>query len=369
MDTADAPEITFDENGVCKYCHGYEQMIQEYPQTEESREKKLRESMDMIKASKKGKYDCIMGLSGGVDSSYLALMAKQNGLNPLLVHFDNGWNSELAVNNIENIIKYTGFDLFTYVVDWEEYRDLQLSYIKASVIDWEVPTDHGFYSCLFAQAYKHKIKYILAGFNYSTEGIMQENIFWNKRDLKNLKGIHKKHGTIKLKTYPTYSFSKMLFYQRYLKYEIVTPLNYIDYNYNKAKEIIIKEFNWRDYGGKHYESIFTRFYQGYILIEKFGFDKRKAHYSTLVNSGQLTREEAIEMIAKPSYDADQLIEDKEFFLKKMRLSKEEFDEMMKQPKVDHAVFGSYETSTQLYFEKFFKVIQPMVKVVKKVTGR
>src|ERR1043166_8072486 len=193
LDTFDDPEITYDDFGVCNYCIDYNKKYVAQAPTPQEMEIRLRKTVAQIKEEGKGKkYDCIMGLSGGVDSSYLALIAQRLGLRPLLVHFDNGWNSELAVKNIEGIIEKTGFDLYTYVVNWNEFRDLQLAYIKAGVLDWEIPTDHGFYACLFRQAYKHRIKFVLTGHNHQTEAILPNSMRWSKMDVANIRDIHRK---------------------------------------------------------------------------------------------------------------------------------------------------------------------------------
>lgn len=366
LDTNDDPNIKFDEKGVCNYCSTYiEKYVKNAPSADD-KSKQLEDYISQIKVQKgRKKYDCIMGLSGGVDSSYLALKAKGFGLNPLVVHFDNGWNSELAVKNIEGIINKTGFDLFTYVVDWEEFKDLQLSYIKAGVLDWEIPTDHGFYACLFEQAYKYKIKYILTGHNYQTEAILPKSMRWSKLDVSNIRDIHSKFGTKKLKTFPILDFYKHTWFTFILKLQRVNILEYIDYNKEKAKEIIKKEFNWTDYGGKHYESIFTRFYQGYVLKEKFGYDKRKAHLSNLILSGQITRNEALEELAKPGYDADLLKRDFEFVAKKFDLTLDQFKAILNEPNHSHLDFKSYETGLYRQHEKFMKAISPVTNLFKK----
>ena len=358
LDTNDDPEIHFNTQGICNFCLGYKQKyVSEWP-TEEELAQKLAVEISEIKLQGKNKpYDCIMGLSGGVDSSFLALKAMEWGLRPLLVHFDNGWNSELAVQNINGIVEKTGFDLYTYVVDWEEYMDLQLSYIKSGVIDWEVPTDHGFFAVLYKQASKRGIKSVLTGSNYQTESILPKSMSWRKQDLANILDIHNKFGTRKLKTFPQLGFYKYLLYQKIRNFKVYGPLDYIDYNKDLAKTEIIEKFGWKDYGGKHYESIFTRFYQGYVLPKKFNVDKRKAHFSSLINSGQMSRLEALVEINKPTYTSSkQLEEDLSFFLKKMNLSKKEFEEILVQKPVKHTQFKSYTTGLYLKHESFFKKI-------------
>lgn len=370
LDTHDDPFIRFDEEGICNHCRNYERRVQNELFQGEEGEKRLQILVKEIKASGQGKpYDCIMGVSGGVDSTYLAWRVKELGLRPLLVHFDNGWNSELAVQNIEHIVNKLGFDLFTYVVNWEEFRDLQLSYLKASVLDIEIPTDHGFFAMLYNVASQKGIQYILSGHNLVTEGILPAYMRWNKLDLLNIRAIHRKYGHKKLKTFPTLNFFKYNYYLRVKKIKMVSPLNLMKYDKAAAKDLITRELGWRDYGGKHYESIFTRFYQGYILPVKFGVDKRKAHVSTLINSGQLTREQALDEIRKPIYDPEQLAQDKEYVIKKFGLTPQEFEALMKAPVVPHENFPTYVKRHYAWHEKFFRSIRPFTRTAKKIMGR
>ena len=342
LDTTDDSNIIFDKNGVCNFCHQYDELARNHLLEKEEQKKKLHEIVDQIKKSGKNReYDCVLGVSGGVDSSYVAYQAKNLNLKPLVVHYDNGWNSELAVKNIEKICDKLGFDLYTYVNDWEEFKDIQLAYLYASVIDIEVITDQGIGAILEITARKKDIKYILSGDNIATEGILPQNWYHWKIDVLNIKGIHKRFGSLKMKTYPTLNFYQRLFMHYFSKTKIISLLNYLDYDRNKAKKTLETKLEWRDYGGKHYESIFTRFYQGYILPQKFNVDKRKAHLSTMICSGQITREEAIEEIKKPIYDAEQLKEDKEFVLKKFELSEDEFEKIMNLPIKKHTDYPSY----------------------------
>lgn len=360
MDTIGDPDIHFDEKGVCNYCHTWERRAANFMVKGEEGRRQLKVLVDKIKMAGKGKsYDCIMGVSGGVDSTYVAWQAKQLGLRPLVVHFDNGWNSELSVKNIENIISKLGFDLYTYVIDWEEFRDLQLAYLKASVLDIEFPTDHAIVAMMYRLAHQHGIKYILSGFNIATEGILPTAWRWTKMDLLNLHSIHKAYGKVKLKSFPTMGFWKGIYYQYVYKIQFVQLLNYLDYDKKEAKELIARELGWKDYGGKHYESIFTRFYQGYILPRKFNIDKRKAHLSSLICSGQMTKEEALMEMKKDIYDPEQLAIDKEFVIKKFGLTDTEFEHIMNQPVRSHLDFGSYVTAHYKWHEMFFKTLRPV----------
>lgn len=338
----DYNKITFDEEGVCEICHIYEKLQAKTVYKDEIGENKLKELISKIKKKGKNKtYDCIIGVSGGVDSSYVAFMAKKWGLKPLIIHVDSGWNSELAVKNIENILSKLDFNLHTHVLNWEEMKDLQRSFIKANVLDIDLPFDNSFMSILFETASKHGVKYILSGHNTVTEGWMPDNFTHYKLDTLNIRAIHKKFGTVKLSSFPLMGPLKLWFYKKIKGIELVYPLDYIPYNKEEVKKTLINDLGWRDYGGKHYESGFTKFYQGYILLKKFKIDKRVSHLSTLINSGQITRDEALETMKENPFDKDQFENDKTFFLKKLEFTVEEFDDYMSTPEVKHTNFSSY----------------------------
>ncbi|MGB8191587.1 MAG: N-acetyl sugar amidotransferase [Chitinophagaceae bacterium] len=338
MDTISDPAISFDEKGISNYYHEYQEAAKHVVTEGDEPSPELAGIVQKIKESGAGKpYDCITGVSGGVDSTYLTLQAKKLGLRPLVVHFDNGWNSELAVKNIENIISRLEFDLYTLVVNWEEFRDLQLAYLKASVVDIEAITDHAIIATLYKLAIEKNIKYILSGTNIVTEATLPAYWVFNKNDHINIRSIHKEFGSVKLKTYPFYN-TRLKKMAQLRRIESVNLLNYLPYNKQQVKQTIIRELGWKDYGGKHYESIFTRFYQGYILPKKFHIDKRKAHVSNLVFSGQITREDAFAQLQTPIYDPEQLASDYEFMLKKFGLTKEEFEKIMKLPRREHTSF-------------------------------
>jgi N-acetyl sugar amidotransferase len=354
MDNIADPAISFDEKGICNYYYEYLKREKEAVHKGEEGEKKLAELVAAIKEAGKGKkYDCITGVSGGVDSTYLSLQAKKLGLNPLIIHFDNGWNSELAVKNIEEIIGRLNFDLYTLVVNWEEFKDIQLSFIKASVVDIETVTDHAIFATLYKLAVEHNIKYILSGTNVVTEATLPPYWIYRKSDHINIIDIHKKFGTVPIKTYPLFTTRlKKTVQMKGIK--SVDPLNYMPYIKADVKKVIAEELGWKDYGGKHYESIFTRFYQGYILPTKFGIDKRKAHLSNLIFSGQISKEQAVKELAEPIYNPEQLKIDKEFVLKKLDLSETAFDDLMKQPRKEH---------TEYDFEKPLATRYPVLKPI------
>ncbi len=342
MDTIEDPNIQFNSEGICNYYKAYKEAEQKFVFHGDQGEDRIREMKEeIINAGRDKRYDCILGLSGGVDSTYLCWLAKQLGLRPLIVHFDNGWNSELAVSNIENTISKLGFDLYTYVVDWNEFSNLQQAYLKASVVDIEVLTDHAFMAVLYEQARKWKIKYVLAGMNIVTEHVLPKYWIYSKGDVNNIKDIQSKFGTIpvsKLKSYPFLNYSTKWYCDNVLHMKVFSPLNFIEYNYDKVKELITRELGWRDYGGKHFESVWTRFYQGYILPRKFNIDKRKAHYSNLIFSGQINKEEALNKLSSPIYEKKLLQQDVEFILKKFNLTENEFERLMNLPRVEHKNF-------------------------------
>jgi N-acetyl sugar amidotransferase len=339
MDTTD-PKITFDGKGVCSHCHKAEGLLRSVRFTREESERRLRSIADRIRTGSMGRdYDSIIGLSGGADSSYTAHIAHQLGLRPLAVHFDNGWNSEIAVSNIKNIVRTFGWDLVTYVINWEEFRDIQRAFFCASVIDIEMITDHAIMAAMFRIAREHHIRFILSGQNYATEHCMPKSWIWNKQDLRNLKTIHKRFGEAPLKTFPMMSTWRLLVYRR-LFFEYVLPLNNINYRKQEAIEELKREVGWRDYGGKHFESVFTKFYQAYILPRKFGVDKRKPHLSALIRNGEITRDQALEELGRPYCDPVELERDREYVLKKLGFSEAEFDAMMLQDRVDHDSYGS-----------------------------
>ncbi len=364
LDTSDDVDITFNQVGICSYCQKYELEERIYHPDAFTAERELSNWITKIKSEGKGKpYDCILGISGGVDSTYLALKAKEFGLRPLFVHFDNGWNSELAVKNIENIVTKLEYDLHTVVIDWEEFRDLQLAFLRASVVDIELITDHAILASLYKLAIQHQIKFILSGVNYVTESILPSSWIHDKRDHVHIRAINKQFGTRELKKFPLLN-STLLIQAAWLGVQSVPLLNYMPYNKKDVKKQIINLLQWRDYGGKHYESIFTRFYQSYILVKKFGVDKRKAHLSNLICSGQMTREEALSEISTPSYPPELQRQDLMFVLKKFGLTEAEFEKIMKLPVKKHS---DYPVNRGIYDRyKILKILSPVWKLLKKI---
>ncbi len=331
MDTSD-PNITFDDRGWCDYCRNYYKNIVPNWHPNEKGEELLRPVIDKIKKDGKGcDHDCLIGLSGGIDSSYVAFLAKEKyGLRPLLFHVDAGWNSQEAVNNIERLVDGLGFDLYTEVIDWPEMKDLQVAFFKAQVPHVDTPQDHAFFAGLYNFAAKNGFRYILTGANYSTECV-REPLAWHYHasDLRQLKDIHRRFGQRPLKTFPLSDIFTYRLYYRYVKgVRVVKPLNYVPYIKEDAMQELTDRFVWQEYAYKHYESRFTRFYEGYWLPTKFGYDKHRAHFSSLILTGQMTREEAIERIAQPAYDEETIMQDFEYVAKKLDLTVSELQELM-----------------------------------------
>ena len=360
MDSINDPDILINDDGVCNHCITFDFEFNKLPKGI-NREKELESIITKIKLKGIGrKYDCLLGVSGGVDSSYLAYLCSIYGLRPLIIHFDNGWNSELSVLNIQNLLDKLGFDFETLVINWDEFKDLQLSYFKAGVVDLEFPTDHAILASMFKIAKKHKIKFVLSGHNVVTEGTyLPKSWVHSKLDYLNLKDIHKQYGSIKLKTYPYLSFIKRLYNFYNSQFEYIQLLNLVDYNKFEVKKKLVSELSWKDYGGKHFESIFTRFYQGYILPNKFNIDKRVFHYSCLVQSEQITREQAIKLLQEPIYDINLLESDKKYVLKKLNFNEATFEDYMRAPIRKHNEFKS----EQKYWNKYFFVIKQIKKVL------
>ena len=326
MDTSDSA-ITFDEHGVCDFCNDFYQNIQPSWQDKLKDPDLLRRTAEQIKAASKGrKYDCIIGMSGGVDSSYLCYVAKElMGLNPLVYSVDTGWNLNVAVENIERIVKALDLDMYTEVVDWNEMKDLQLAFFKSQVPYQDTPQDHAIFAGLYNYAVKHGIQYVLTGANSATECIRSPVEWVYMNDLKMIRDIHHKFGTRPLKTFPLCGMVKYrVYYPIFKGMKRVAPLDMVEYNKEKVKLFLQERFGWQPYENKHYENVFTRFYEGYYLPHKFGYDTRKCYFSNEILAGTMTREEALAELEQPPYDPQQMEEDKAYIAKKLGLTVEEF---------------------------------------------
>jgi N-acetyl sugar amidotransferase len=347
MDTSDS-NIVFDTAGRCDYCNNYYSNILPNWHTDERGEAELQKSIDAIKRAGAGKsHDCIVGISGGIDSSYMTYLAKEKfGLRPLLFHVDAGWNTQQAVNNIEKLVDALELDLHTEVINWPEMKDLQLSFFRAQVPNLDIPQDHVFGAALYNYAATHGIKYILNGGNYSTECV-REPLEWayHASDLTHLKDIHQRFGTRPLTSLPTADIFTYKIYYRYFKgVRVVRPLNYVPFIKEEAITFLVENFGWQRYAHKHYESRFTRFFEGYWQPTKFGFDKRRAHFSSLILTGQMARDDALETISRTAYDPALIAQDIEFVANKLDISVDELMSLLHGPKRQHS---DYKTSSSL----------------------
>lgn len=336
MDTSD-PDIEFDADGVCVHCRHYDERVTGEVIRGEAGRARLAAIAERMKRAGRGRsYDCLIGVSGGIDSTMAVSILRQLGLRVLAIHLDNGWNSELAVDNIKRMLEKLDVELYTHVIDWEEFKDLQLSFLKASVCNLEIPTDHAIGALHFKVASEQGIKYVVTGGNVMTEAFLPTAWSYDPRDLRHLKAIHRRFGSARLRSFPRLGIFRTLYYVFVRGIRWVSILNYADYDKREATRVLQEDFGWRPYGGKHYESVYTRFFQGYILPTKFGFDKRRAHLANLVLSGEMTRDQAIEELATNPYIGSQLwTEDRSFVTKKLGLTDQAFDELMTMPPKSH----------------------------------
>ena len=367
MDTSD-PDIEFDGQGHCNHCRELLELRRHF-QMDAVCDDRLKQIVAEIKERGKGKdYDCIVGVSGGVDSTYVAYLVKKLGLRALAVHVDNGWNSELAVSNIEKVLKKLHIDLYTHVIDWEEFRQLQLAFLRASVSDAEIPTDHAIRAALNRVAVREGVQYIINGRNFSTEGILPWSWTYSALDWKYIRRINRRFGSTRLRKYPHISLPS-LFYTVFVKrVKLFSILNCVNYNKKEAMQVLQKDLEWKDYGGKHYESIYTRFFQAYILPKKFGIDKRKAHLSVLVCTEQISREAALEELQKPPGSEDRLAEDKAYVIKKLGLSQEQFHEIMSLETRRYSDYPNHSSFFLIHHHRFLFALLKLLKRLHIVPG-
>lgn len=363
MDTSD-PDIVFDANGVCNHCHSRDAWAAEQPSPHQ-RQRKLEETVVRVKQSGQGRqYDCLVGVSGGVDSSYVLHLAKELGLRPLAFHFDNGWNSETAVRNIHSLVNKLGVDMYTYVVDWPEFRDMQRAFFKASVIDIELLTDHAQKAINLRTAAKNHIKYVLTGNNRATEFPLPKSWRWNKWDSRNIRAIQRRFGTKPVKSYPAMSFVRTLRAQLPGGATPVAILNLIGYDKQAAKQLLMERYEWRDYGGKHWESVFTKFFQAHVLPTKFGVDKRRAHLSSLIWSGGVTRDEALAELEQPLYTPRELEEETAYVRKKLGMSETDFAAVMAESPVPHSAYANNQSA----YDRFNRLTRRLYLLKQRLIG-
>lgn len=335
MDTSDS-KIMFDEKGVCDHCRDFHENVMPNWHTDEIGRKQLETYVAKIKKEGEGKdFDCILGMSGGVDSSYLLHLAvTELGLRPLVFHVDGGWNSELAVNNIQVMIDKLGLDLYTEVINWEEMKDFQLAFFKSGVPHIDIPQDHAFIATLYEFAHKYNIKYILNGGNISTECVRNPMEFlYYGTDMAQIRDIKKQFGTIEMKTYPFSPILKHKFYLRYIKgVKVIKPLNHMPYVKEDALKLLSETYGWTPYPQKHFESRFTKFFEAYWLPVRFGFDTRRVQYSSLILTGQMKREDALEKMKKPAYNPETIEDEFKYIATKLGISVEQLQGYLNAPK-------------------------------------
>lgn len=365
MDSSD-PDIVFDADGVCNHCRSHEAALAQHVDFDrESGARKLEALVDEIKRRGRGKEnDCIIGVSGGVDSTYVAWLTVELGLRPLAVHVDNGWNSDIAVRNIHRLIEKLGINLFTDVFDWEQFKDLQRAFLLADVPDVEIPTDHMVWASVYKIAARRGIPFVISGANHQTESHLPGAWSRGHRDYKYIKSVHSKFGAKPINKLPHGNFVSFI-EQTTKAMPVVQILDYIDYSRETALEVIQREVGWQDYGGKHHESVFTRWYQGCYLPRKFGFDKRRTHLSSLVSSGELSRDSALAQLQPPPYDEEKQDEDCIYVAKKLGFTTAEFDAVMKAPPRRFEEFDSY---TKLFNGPLFQKLRSVRRAIRNRTG-
>lgn len=339
MDTSDS-HISFDEHGICDHCRGFKEHVAPNWHPDATGERMFAEVVERIKQDGKGRdFDCILGMSGGLDSSFLLHKAvKDFGLRPLVFHVDGGWNTDIAVSNIQALVDGLGLDLYTEVINWNEMRDFQLAFFKAGVPHLDIPQDHAFIATLYNFADKHKIKYILNGGNISTECVRNplEWLYYGT-DMRQLKDIRRRFGTVPMRTYPFSSVLRHKFYLRYIRgVQVVKPLDWIPYTKALARETLSTLYGWKPYPQKHFESRFTRFYEGYWLPERFGYDTRRVQFSSLILTGQMSREEALDELSRPAYDPETIGHEFDYVARKLGIGSDELRGYFTMPKKTYA---------------------------------
>lgn len=367
MDTSDY-NIKFDQNGICDHCQNFEMNLKKVLLENYSRnEKKIFKISKKIKYHKnKSGYDCIIGLSGGVDSSYLAhFVVKKLKLTPLVVHVDTGWNSIESVHNIEKLIDKLNLDLHTEVISWREMKDLQVAFFKASHPNLDIPQDHAIWASIHKIAIKNNIKYLLTGGNFSTECI-REPLEWSYHasDIKHIKDIHSRFGTIRIKNFPLISiFKYKIYYKYFYGLKVLQPLNFIKFNKEEAISFLEKEYGWKKYSHKHYESRFTKFFEGFWLRKKFNFDVRRVHFSSLILSNQMNRNEAMELLKKNPYNEDDIENEIRYIKNKLNISDKEFQNYFDAPKKSFRDYKSHYRIIQMFIIifRFLKIEKRLIR--------
>jgi N-acetyl sugar amidotransferase len=350
MDTSDV-DITFDLKGHCSHCRNYFERIAKRVYLGEESDRQLSEIVSNIKKSGEGKeYDCVIGISGGIDSSYVAYLSKQLGLRPLLVHMDNGWNSEISVKNIKNIADKLGLDYQSYVLDWDEFKNIQLAFFKASIPEMETPTDIAIPAALHKIAAEYGIKYIISGGNFVTEGILPKTWHYNAKDVRYFKYILRNFGGKKIKSFPIFGWKEETYYKFFKGIRMIYMLNYVPFSKADAMKTLENELGWKYYGGKHYESKYTGFVQSYILPEKFNIDYRRATLSTQICAGETTREKALEELTHEPYQIEKANEEKAYVCKKLGINVNDFNIIMNLPAKTYRDYPNDERKLEFLYD-------------------
>jgi N-acetyl sugar amidotransferase len=357
MDTSD-PGIAFNQVGECNLCSEFLSKRAKHNYHGAESDLQFRKIIEEMKNAGKGKeYDCVVGLSGGVDSSYVAYICKKNGLRVLAVHMDNGWNSEEAVLNIRNIAKKLEIDYESYVLDWEEFKDLQLAFLKASVPEAETPTDIALLAAVHIVANKYGIKHVISGGNFATEGILPKFWHYNAKDTRYFNHIQKKFGTRKLNKFPLFGFQKEMYFKLVKQMKIIYLLNYLPYSKNEAMELLKSELEWRYYGGKHYESIYTGFIQSYYLFKKFNIDYRRATLATQICTGEINRNDALKELGNLPYQDEKSQKEKEYIAKKLSISLDEFEKLIDLPPKWYTDYPNDEKRLNFIYDTYRKLLK------------
>lgn len=356
MDTSDE-DIVFEEQGVCNHCKDFEIVLKQPKYNKAESDQKLKELISRVKAKGEGKkYDCLVGISGGVDSCYTAYLCKIWGLKPLLLHMDNGWNSDISVQNVKNMVEKLELDYVSYVLDWKEFREIQLAFLKASIVDLEMPTDLAIPASLYQTAAKYGIKYLISGGNYSGEGILP--LTWGYHVLKDgylYRHIVKKYGALKNSNVPYVGLYSEFYYKMVKGIKTLYPLNYVDYNKDEAREFLKKEFDWRDYGGKHHESKITAFWQSYAMPTKFNMDYRRATLSSQIVSGHIKKAEALLVLENLPYDVQKNEEDKNYIAKKFNISRIELEKFLSEKPKTYKDFPNQKKLIEFVYKTYKKI--------------
>lgn len=355
MDTSDI-EIQFDKNGNCNHCNNYFNNIAGMAyQGKESDEAFEQLIVEMKKKGKKSKYDCVIGISGGIDSSYVAYLAKQKELRVLLVHLDNGWNSEISEQNVKNIAELLNFDYKVFKLDWEEFRQIQIAFLKASIPEAETPTDMAIPAALHYFASKYNVKYIVSGGNFATESILPNTWFYNPKDTKYFYSVLKQNSHLKINKFPIFGWQQETYYKIAKGIKTVYFLNYVPFSKNEAMKILEKELNWKYYGGKHYESKYTGFAQAYILPKKFNIDYRRATFSTQICAGTMDRQEALKLLEEKGYNQEKIGDEIQYICSKLEISVKEFNEVMEQPPKNYKDYPNDESKLKKIYTIYRKL--------------